>query len=541
MDLDFSQPPFELPPLGGGEAPVFANAVAAKQWAHALPLANPADALFQLTVELDKLNRQALAPAERLAVLDALYKSISFALDESAKRYGGKPLPAVVGDQMVFDQAQTLRRACIHAALRALDDSRDDGDASVPAAALQRAVSHMASQQLDFLRARRQLPPGYWRQLHQLMALAEARGWATTAVRDPGRYGDSPTTSLAAYGEALLLHTCSPFELTTRQLSWVARWAKRWGAKLTLTTTPPASLDAMPITVDLASDQPPRHQPFSGPGARLLLTNDLRNSIKSRVALLGQGRSPAELQLGDDCVQPACERLLKQVYPRWCKGGLPRGAERKPENSPGYAIFGFEGIHYHLSGGKRLKQSATMPSIADLRREREQLATFGTLSTHQPTVADPGDIPPVETDWQIANESATCVRMARAGDGGSQGSKRARINLGQLVALEPPGASRPFLASLRWLLVDADGWLQAGARLMPGPVTAVAQRPADGDGAWLPGFLLPALPVTGEPSSALVPSGVFRVGRQLLLQEGGTLTLTKLLERGEDYERVAYE
>lgn len=542
MDIDWTASPFDLPALGGSEAPAIASAATAKEWAHALPLANPADVLFRLSTELDRQNRYAVKPAERLAILDALHKPIAFALEESAKRYGGKPLPPVVGDQMAFDNAQVLRRACVHACLRALADSLSGSDTQLQAAALQRALGHLASLQLDFLRARRQLSPCYWQQVHRLLALAEAKTLTTVSVRDVARHGDTATTPLAAYGEALLLHTSSPFELSLRQLSWVARWARRWGGKLMLGIVPPDSLEALPLTVDLSSGLPPGQRPFSGPGARLLLTHDLRNSLKSRIALLGQGRSPAELQLGDDCTQPACERLLKQLYARWCKGGQPRGAERRPDNSPGYAIFGFEGIHYHLSGGKRLKQAVALPSIADLRREREQLATFGTLSTHQPTPVDDGVIPPVETDWQLKDESATGVRMARPADGSDKGAtKSARINMGQLVALEPPGAGRLFLASLRWLFLDADSWLQAGAQLMPGPAEAVGQRAEDGGDVWLPGFLLPPLAVRNEPASLLLPAGTFRSGRKVVLQEGGTLTLTRLLERGEDYERVAYE
>lgn len=535
MNIDWTSPPFQLPALDGHDAPAFDSAAAAKEWANALPLANPAEVVSQLATEIDRLNRIPLAPAERLAIFDALRKAVNFAEDECAKRYGGRPLPLAFGEQTQFDQAQALRRACVAGCLRALADSLEGNDGNLQAQALQRTLAHLASLQLESLRARRQLPPLYWRQLHGLLAQAEVRGLATTPVRDAGRHGDAPVTPLAAYGEAVLLHMASPFELPPRQLAWMGRWARRWGAKLALAPTPPSNLEALPLTVDLTSDLPPRHKPFPAPGGRLLLTHELRKSIKSRLALLAQGRSPADLQLGDDCTQPACESLLKQLYPRWCKGGQPRGEERRPEDAPGYAIFGFEGIHYHLSGGKRIKQS-TEPSIADLRREREQLATFGTLETHAPQPGESGTIPPVETDWQVKDESASGVRMARPGT-----SKGTRMQLGQLVAVEPPGTGRPFLASIRWLVSDVDAWVQAGAQLMPGPAKAIAQRATDGGTHWLPGFLLPAFPVRSEPASAVLPAGTFRVGRQVQLQEGGVLKLTRVLERGEDYERVAYE
>ncbi|RTL57657.1 MAG: hypothetical protein EKK46_02705 [Rhodocyclaceae bacterium] len=529
---------FPLPALDGSEAPAFTNAATARNWAAALPLTNPAQVHNDLLKEIGLLNRWPLPAAERLAILDALRKAVSFAQDEIGKRYGGKALPLALGEQMAFTNGRTLRQACVAGNLRCAADAQDE---KVLATAMQRALAHLASLQLEYLRGRSQVPREYWRQLHGLFALAESKGLAATPVSDPVRHGDNATSSLAAYGEALLLHAASPFELSPRNLAWMARWARRWGAKLTLAKAPPESLDALPLAVDLASDLPPRHLPFQGDGARFLLTHELRNSLKSRITLLGQGRSPADLQLGDDCTQPACEALLKQLYPRWCKGGQPRGTERRPENSPGRTIFGGEGIYYHLSGGHRL-QAAAEASIADLRQQRENLALFGTLDRATVKAVDTGPVPPIETHWQLRDESATGLRLARLLDS----KDAARLNLGQLIAVEPPGTKRFFLAAVRWLMADNEGWLQAGVQLLPGPVEAFAQRPADapaggGKEPWKQAFLLPALAARQEPESLVLPTGSFRAGRKLEIKDGEPIKLTKLLERGEDFERVAYE
>ncbi|HTH41257.1 MAG TPA: hypothetical protein VL968_10750, partial [Rhodocyclaceae bacterium] len=296
---------YPLPELDESDPPLFVTAATAKEWAATLPLANPGELQQHLIKEIEHLNRYTLPARERLAILDTLRKAISFAQEEAGKRYSGKALPLIPGEQHWLTMAQRLRRACLTGTLHCLDEALADDDRAFTALVLQRALVHLASLQVEGLRGGQALLPAHWRQLHQLLALAESRGLHTEPVKDTARYGDTPTTALAAYGEALLLQAASPFELSARQLAWVARWARRWGGKLVLSSTSPDNLDALPLAVDLHSALPPRHRPFTGDGARLLWTHALRDSLKSRIALLGQGRSPADLQLGDDCPQPA--------------------------------------------------------------------------------------------------------------------------------------------------------------------------------------------------------------------------------------------
>lgn len=532
-----------LPALDGDEAPAFTTTAAAREWVAALPLTNPGQVQDALQGEINKLNHWTLPPAERMAILDALRKAVSFAQDEAGKRYGGKPLPLMYGEQRLLLATIELRRACVIGTLHCLPSALGEGDQAATALTIQRAMAHLASLHLECLRGGQPLAAEDWGHLHALLALAENQGVTTIPVPDPIRHGDTPTTALAAYGEALLLHAASPFEMPPRSLAWMARWARRWGAKLELSATPPDNLDAIPLAVDIASTRPPRHLPFAGPGARFLLTHALRDSLKSRIALLGQGRAPAELQLGDDCTQPACEHLLKQLYPRWCKGSQPRGSERHPDNAPGRLLVGSESLYYHLSGGKRLQQvtaSQQSTSIADIRREREQMAMFGTVQAHVGKPLPQGPVPPIEDGWQMRDESATGLNMARP----LAATEASRLKLGQLVAVEPPKTKQFFLASIRWLLTQPDdgGWLQAGAQLMPGPCAATAVQPGDApQEGWRAAYFLPALAACKEEESIVVPSGMFRPNRVLKLKEGGEVRLTRLLARGDDYERVLYD
>ena len=532
---------YPLPELDESDPPLFVTAATAKEWAATLPLANPGEVQQHLIKEIEHLNRYPLPARERLAILDTLRKAVGFAQEEAGKRYGGKALPLVSGEQHWLTMAQRLRRACLTGTLHCLDKALADDDRAFTALVLQRALVHLASLQVEGLRGGQALLPAHWRQLHQLLALAESRGLHTEPVKDTARYGDTPTTALAAYGEALLLQAASPFELSTRQLAWVARWARRWGGKLVLSSTSPDNLDALPLAVDLHSALPPRHRPFTGDGARLLWTHALRDSLKSRIALLGQGRSPADLQLGDDCPQPACEQLLKFLYPRWCKDGQTRGMERHPENSPGRVLTQSDSLYYYLSGGKRLNQAPTnsQPSFTDLRKEREHLAMFGSLPTTAQKAEEKAPPPPLESGWQCKDESAIGLRLARP----LNAINSERLRQSQLLAVEPPGTKHFLLAIVRWLRAAPEedkGWLHVGVQLLPGPVEASTLRPANSQDAWRIGYFLPSFPIRHEEASVIIPTGMFRTNLQLQLPGNETITLTRLLDRGEDFDRASY-
>jgi hypothetical protein len=176
----------------------------------------------------------------------------------------------------------------------------------------------------------------YWLKLHQVIAAAEASASAETAVSDTLRHGGTQTSALAAYAECNLLSAASPYELPARHMAWIARWARRWGAKPELLTAPPEDIRnrAVPLWVDLDAGRPPGHVPQPAGNGRWLETTELRKSLAARIALLEQGRAPAELQLGDDVTQPAAEQLLQRLLQRWCAGGANGAKSAAPPPAP---------------------------------------------------------------------------------------------------------------------------------------------------------------------------------------------------------------
>ena len=81
---------------------------------------------------------------------------------------------------------------------------------------------------------------------------------------------------------------------------------------------------------------------------------------------------------------------------------------------------------------------------------------------------------------------------------------------------------------------------------MPGLPNAIAVRPTGlniTEDSWVPALHLGGVPALDEPESVILPAGWFKPKRviELHVERSSKAMLMKVIERGSDYERVAYE
>lgn len=528
--------------------PAFTTAVACRQWLKDTPLGNAIQALSQILRQLNMLNRMTIDSQERLAILELLRKRLVQAQEESAKRFIGKSLPLVPPEHAAYDSVQAVWQAllrgygsCIEA-----DINKTPPDNARVALLFQRAFATLAALHVDIYRAGFEPSTEHWLALHRLYALAEQSGIADTEVEDVLRHGKAPTSPRAAYVEIHLVHLASPHELSSRNLAWVLRWARRWAHKvLVLTKAPAADSESAVLTIDLSAGQPACYGPLDKGELRWLDTSQLRRSLKKRISQLEKGATPADLQLGEDCTQPTCGQVLKQVYQRWCRGGIARRHERHLTEATCALVSGVEAIYYQLAGRKPFRQ----PGLADddaLRRERDELATFDRIAPASlgalasPSTHDAEEWAVVE-EWQMRDESATGLHAVHRLDGNLD-----RVNRRQLVAVMPPEAKAYLIGSIRWGMVNESNELHVGILLLPGRPVTLAVRPIEPSGVrepYKPGFLMPDMPSIGATSSLILAPGTFRAGRimELIGEQRRNVRLLRLLDRGIDFDRVSFE
>ncbi len=145
-----------------------------------------------------------------------------------------------------------------------------------------------------------------------------------------------------------------------------------------------------------------------------------------------------------------------------------RAGERKRVSQPALVCNDMAAIHYYILG-KVFRQPAGQKELS--QRERDQIATFGRISTK-----DEDDYSAVHgfllEHWQVEDESVSGLRMVRPA-----GTPGKRFAHGQLVAVRPGDAKNFMLAQARWLMQGTDGSLNAGLRMLPGLPAGIAVRP----------------------------------------------------------------
>ena len=521
------------------QRPLFMSATECNAWLATLPASQPAQAQAQCIRQLNLLNRQAMDANERLAILETLRSMVLQLQIEAARRFAHRPLPLSATEREAFDASRSLWLALFSGYLCCLDGT--EGDAKPT----QRALATLADALLDTYRAGHTPTAEQWRQAHTLYTVAERAGFTAHEVVDP-RAGKHATTVRNAYVELLLVQAASPYELPARQLLWASRWARRWSGKVTISAERPGKEGQIcPLCLDLGSAEPASFKRCDGVRVRWLDTSELRASLKKRTHLLEQGAAPATLQLGEDCQQPACGLLLRQVYQRWCKGGATRGQERHAVDGRCELVGGMEAVHYYLSGRKPFRQPGHA-SDDTLRRERDEIATFGRIAPiHEENFTrEQGyqiDEWRVVEEWQLKDESAAGIHVTHA-----TSNIAARVGHGQLVGIRLQGSQAMQIGVMRWANIGNDDQIHAGILVTPGRPEPVAIRSTDADTAREPyrqAFLLPAVAALNCAASVILPTGWYKLGRILDIAGGNCrqIRLLQLASHGMDFDQAGYE
>jgi hypothetical protein len=534
----------KLPELSAQAAPEFTDAASCKAWLEDVPLANVAAAQQDLLLQLEEFNRFPTAAGNRLAVLEALREAVNFVQIEQAKRFTNRALPMIEAENETFEETTALWEQMRLGYLRCLEAALG-GDAAMRAqgaAICQRLLAYCGLEMFHHYRAYRQVPARDWAALNEAYAHATQLHLAEEPVKDFLNRDVQDTSPRIAYARAVLMGMCSPNELAPRQLTFVAHLLERWAGKLEIADAPVEEGEGVPpLVADLASERCPERlaEGDPEPGKPLYLdARKLAKSLRNRVGLLRKGESPAKLALGEDCVQPSCEQLLVFLYRQWCQAKSARTQERKPADATAQASTDMNAIHHCISGSGF--RQPMQPQTELTQKQREEIATFGRVSTRDRDENSNAQGFAIE-DWQVEEESAQGLRLLRRA-----ASPGKRLAHGQLMAVRPADAKSFILGQVRWLMGAENGDLCAGVKLLPGLPAAIAARPTGLNAhnvKFVPALALGGVPALNSPPSLVLPSGWFKPKRviEVFTDAPARVRLVEVLDRGTDFERVAYE
>ena len=503
-----------------------------------LPINQAAQAQSMLPDFLAAMRHAPPPPREYLEIVEMLRSPLAIIQAEISRHYASKALPFTAAEEDAYQRVVTLWKAMAKAYAQIAQIGGGDPAIQAELAKIcQRCIYYSGMVLLEHYRARRAFEPGVWIELHGYYESAEDWGLATAAVADPLAKAVRSTSCANTYATLLLIDLANPYGRDPCHLSWIVLWAQRL-APLTR-IEPMTAATGRGFAVDLMRDEGMRPTDIAEPSPTLRFfdTSGLAPELQQILALLKQGRSPASLGLGDECLQHEANRLLLQLYRPWCLAALPRRYQRARGRGSLLCSYGVEAIHYFVSGSE-FKQPDHVRMFS--RAEMDSLWTFrNQIDPTQPLYQTAARLGFSLENWDIVDSSLNGYRLVRGPAGN-------RVEHGSLFCLKTASASQFQLARITWLRLDGEGNLQIGLLLLPGIPDALAVRPT-GHGIspsekYTPAFRLGAVASLKEPASLFLPRGWFYPDRVIEAYIGQQIhvRLTSLLDQGSDFDRVTY-
>ena len=502
-------------------------------WLAALPLSSTAFAQESVREQLERLARSEVAPIERLRICERMRETVFYLHRELSKRFIDRPLPLNETEQQAWTHVLKLLVALwenYSTALRPLLDN-DPQMEGWAARTVQRGLFVGKEVVRLYGQARRQPSKEHWEELHAWYRFAEMFDVASLAIRDKLLPYAEAISCYSTYSHALLLARADPCAMTAAEWDLTDRWLQGWSRKFFPDTAKRVSEHVL-LVVDVLDgaglatwDEMPADVP---PSLRYGSPDKLAVSLSQRQKRLRAGATPAELGLGDNVSVQTAEKLLTHLYDRWCTLSVAQGS---PSGDQQVAVCGggLYAIYFRLAG-RTFSGESTRDRLS--YRSMEEAATFEMIPDHD-TRRDQAD-----RDWPWETWTGDLL-----GFGGSLERDIAghRWQLNQaLIVRDPTG--RIGCGYVSWL-GEVDDKLRIGIRLWPGEAGALIMRASTGVAAEEPAVPAIALPGIGrEPSSLLLPLRYFQTGRRIETSGAPkrSFRLLKLLQRGADFERVAY-
>lgn len=502
-----------------------------------LPLGSPQEAYAYLHSFLDNLLKTPPAVDVYITLLEQLSHILCFVTEALARCFIDKPLPLVGIEEERFRQVILIwirmARSYAHCGKFVIAEN-EPGNQNLIALILNRCIYYSGMALIEHHRARRELPPELWLDLHSYYASAEKRGVVSVPVRDILDY-ERNTHCQSTYIGLLLFELSSPYGLTADEQNLVRRWAKNYSPLVSLHPVQPD--DPLPeFAVDLMQSSGARSTADNMHIARLrrLDTSHLAQRLKQIRQQLRQNIPPAEIGLGEGFTPRQCRRLLEKLRHPWSQAKAQREFPRRAALGEIQLGIGFAATYYTLSGQKITPAQDHRPAAsrkAGTRGKKSGPQEPETAAEHPEYVPD---------QWSVLNQSANGFLLRRGLDGG-------KIAHGQLLALCPQDGKHVLLAQAKWLIQERKSGLIAGISTLPGIPQAITVRLLRHEvglkDTSSPAFLLSAVPLIHKASAVVLPKGWYQADRLIEVHSDSVqrVRLKQLINEGPDFEQVSFE
>jgi len=252
--------------------------------------------------------------------------------------------------------------------------------------------------------------------------------------------------------------------------------------------------------------------------------------VRGRLKRLGTGANPAELQLGHDVSVEASSALLSYLDARWY--APPKKSAEATQSALDLCAGGLGAAYFRVAGRTFNRQD---PLGRLSYQGTQHLATLGALTDYDRN-KDEAEKSWAWEHWQGTYDAdeANVRRMSKA---------QHRWHLEQLVIVRDDERVR--CGHVTRVALDSYGELSVTLKLWAGTPTALGVRVLTtmlSEDPPVPVVILGATPQ--EKTSIITPPRTFNPGRILRTFDSGAerhFRLTRLVQRGADFERIAFD
>jgi len=512
----------------------FTDAASATRWVKSLPLSNVGQAYQELLGQLRALTATPIGPRDRATIAELVREPVAYLHAELARRYAGKPQPPEEREAEAAEQAIALWQALwiqYSVCLKPLLDGSTELQ-GVKAKLLQRAL-YVGKQLIIVHGLARRIPSEeLWEELHAYYRLAEMLDCAMAGVSDHLMPDAEGLSCYSTYSHALLLALADPYALGVRNLELIDRWLGQWARKV-FPYAKQRESEGPVIIVDLEGSHGAVLAATSAgthpASVRFCYPAKLVTSVRGRLKRLANGTSPADLQLGEDVSAETATALLKHLDAHWHH--VPAAGHRKRSTAIEITVGGTEAAYFRV-GGRSFNRQDPLGRDADPTR---YLQTVGGISDLDRRKEEAERSWPWEKWYGVCEWREATIKHA-------SGSAYHWF-LDQLVVVREDAQTR--LGHVSRIAVEADGAIALSLKLWPGDPKVYAVRLVNPNGTEEPpvaALLLAESPE--EPATLVMSPRAFVPNRVMRCDEPGPvrkLKLVRIVQRGGDFERVAFE
>ncbi|MFW5431990.1 MAG: hypothetical protein ACKE5M_05715 [Methylophilaceae bacterium] len=479
-----------------------------------LPFSDPIKAAADLIEELQILNSQKIAYANRVSALEVYRPAVIQISEALIPQFSYASLPISRNQKAFAEAAIKLWQEVAYGYKWALIGLQNkiiniNSDKSM-ALVIQRAIHALKETAFVNYLTYQTPPKSFWAELHQLYYCSLQQN-AETLIVNEGLADNNESSVNSVYTQALLLALANPHRLSSQDIVKTNNYLSKVANDAELRSLGFIESSTGVFLIELNGGAPPtaysktNKEPNSETDL-LLLTIKIVKRIHTHLRLLQDGMLPNDGSLPNNALHNHYEDLLTHLITHF--GKSPLRAFSRTKKSDGVELgIGVQDAHYFA------------PKIG---------SDYKNLVVQNATV--------IPSRWQILNVGAGGYALRKFN------SSLVALQVGDIATIKNNTTLSWELGVIRWVSINELNQLDIGFELISPTVKAITINSAKNT-AEVKALLLPELSALKQQASFIVPRGEFSSGLSLNLVEDDTTTkilATKLVERSSSFERFQY-